>query len=263
MAELRDFTPIDGLNTGNPSDGRFPEDMSYANVNNAAREMQAIIGREYFNRNGSLVGTGDGDAITVTPNLKSSTTYTTGTEGDRFALRVPAAVNAGATLTIGSVSGPIRDRKGATIGANAFPADVVIDVVFRNAGWQCLGVENPATVVGFDPNTIGGVTDNNVVSVRSDQDNTTHKKIWVGTTPQYNAETKVPNTIYVKDSTDLLERQDFGFDPNTIGGVDNNQVEQIRESRAGTFLGMWRGTKAQYDALATKTAGVLYIYPEE
>ena len=78
MAEIRDF-PVAGGLSDTAANGAWPEGMSYSSVNDSGRENQNILGRWYKNTNGSLVSTGTGPSIEVTPLTKSGTTYDTPT----------------------------------------------------------------------------------------------------------------------------------------------------------------------------------------
>ena len=262
MAELKDFDPATGLPFGTGAlNGEFPEGMSYANVNNAAREMQAILGRDYRNRNGSIPSTGSGAGLSVTPLLKSGDSYTTPAEGDRISFRLHVALEANAMLTVGgATAAPLRDQNGIAVEANAAPMGAVLDCVYRAAGWNCQGLGNPATGQGFNPNAIAGVQNTAVVSVRNDRDNSTQQKVWRGSATQHAAVTKIPNTIYVEESTALL--RPGTFDPNTIGGVENNNVRAVQEARASGSVSVWLGSDAQFTALTTYVLNRLYIVPE-
>ena len=119
--------------------------------------------------------------------------------------------------------------------------------------------ETPPRCRVFDPNTIAGVQNTAVVSVRNDQDNSTQQKIWRGSVTQHASETKTPNTIYVEESTALL--RPGTFDPNTIGGVENNNVRTVQEARVSGSVSVWVGSEAEFTALTTYVLNRFYITP--
>ena len=58
MTEKRDWSVTASANTGTAANGFFKEGMAYSDVNDAAREMQAILARNLADTNGTTVTTG-------------------------------------------------------------------------------------------------------------------------------------------------------------------------------------------------------------
>jgi hypothetical protein len=67
MAEITDFNVTDANNTA-----RWPEGMTFANVNNAARADEGMLARWYLDTNGSLAATGTVNAYAITANRARS-----------------------------------------------------------------------------------------------------------------------------------------------------------------------------------------------
>ncbi len=66
MAELREWDTAAANNNNAPPNG-FPENMNYSEVNNAAREVMAVLARYERDTRGTLATGGTADAITLTP----------------------------------------------------------------------------------------------------------------------------------------------------------------------------------------------------
>ena len=147
MAELRDWSETAGSNNMAPPDG-FPEGMAYQAVNNAAREVMAVIARQHKNTSGELTSTGTAGALTVTPYG----TYASLSDGDRFSFTLHLNVNANATLKVGApAAAALQDRAGAAIAADVLSSGDIVDVVYRSSAWRTVGISNPAAAaVGSD-----------------------------------------------------------------------------------------------------------------
>ena len=143
MAELRDWSETADSNNMAPPDG-FPEGMAYQAVNNAAREVMAVIARQHKNTSGELTSTGTADALTVTPYG----TYASLSDGDRFSFTLHLDVNASATLKVGTpAAASLQDRTGSAIAGNVLSSGDIVDVVYRSSAWRCIGVTNAAAAV--------------------------------------------------------------------------------------------------------------------
>ena len=57
--------------TDNSNVGRFPEGMTFANVNNSARALEGILARFYKDVDGSLTTAGSSNAYTLATNQTS------------------------------------------------------------------------------------------------------------------------------------------------------------------------------------------------
>ncbi len=89
MTTYRDWSVTASANTGAASAGLFKENMAYSEVNNAAREFQAVLARDRKDKNGSIVASGstssyvlslssdigsyiDGDYVRFKANVKNA-----------------------------------------------------------------------------------------------------------------------------------------------------------------------------------------------
>lgn len=70
-AEINDFDPVDANNIA-----RWPEGMTFANVNNSARADEGIVARFFRDVNGSLVTTGAANAYSIAANQTFTAYYT-------------------------------------------------------------------------------------------------------------------------------------------------------------------------------------------
>jgi hypothetical protein len=70
-AEINDFDPVDANNIA-----RWPEGMTFANVNNSARADEGIVARFFRDVNGSLTTTGAANAYSIAANQTFTAYYT-------------------------------------------------------------------------------------------------------------------------------------------------------------------------------------------
>ena len=97
--ELKDWNIAADSNGFSVPDG-FPENMNYRDVNNAAREIMAVMARYNSDTNGSLTSGGTASAITLTANG----TYLTYTVGLTFVWRAAlTSTTASPTIDINSM----------------------------------------------------------------------------------------------------------------------------------------------------------------
>lgn len=112
--EIFDWDVSAGGNGFAAPDG-FPEGMNYSDVNNAAREIMAVLKRWHDDTNGSLVTSGSGNAYTLTSN-RTVGSYTNGLQ---FRFRANHSATGAATLNvngIGATSIVHRDGNGLQSG---------------------------------------------------------------------------------------------------------------------------------------------------
>ena len=100
MVSTRDWSVTASANTGNSVDGYFKENMNYSEVNDAAREMQAIIARDLQDQNGTIVSTGS----TSSYNLSINASLSGYQDGDLFAFQAHAKNNGATTLKVSTLS---------------------------------------------------------------------------------------------------------------------------------------------------------------
>lgn len=139
MAELRDLSTSAASNTG-----RFPNGMQVDAVNDAARELEAMIGREFKDRTGQLVTSGTGHGYSIIPHA----TYTEPLgAGVVFMIRFHVANFFSATLTVQGCNPRSLSRQGgAVLSADDIAANQIVQVVFNPATdkFVCIGIGDPA-----------------------------------------------------------------------------------------------------------------------
>ena len=133
MAEYRDFDPTAVNNTGSSASGWFPEGMDYDEVNNAAREFQAILARRENDTNGATASGGSSNAYTFT----TSATIASLAQGDILRFEANHTNTGAATLNVnalGAVS--IVRQSGAALVGNEIRSGGVYTVVYDGTVWQ-------------------------------------------------------------------------------------------------------------------------------
>jgi len=131
-------------NNSSPPDG-FPENMSYAAVNNAAREMMAALKREWNLSHPTLTTGGTSTAITLTPST-AATAYASGqvfgfvlttTCGDNATLNVSTL--GAKKIYINSTSGPVQVAASDMIAGNYYQAAYISTLDSSAGGFLLLG----------------------------------------------------------------------------------------------------------------------------
>lgn len=127
MADINTATWSETAASNNTSapDG-FPEGMSYASVNDAAREMMSAVKREWNRSHPTLATGGTSTAITLT----YTTAPTAYSDGLMFSFVVTTSCGAGPTLNVNtlgakkifvnSLAGPVAATTGDLIAGNAY-----------------------------------------------------------------------------------------------------------------------------------------------
>lgn len=125
-AEINDFDPTDANNIA-----RWPEGMTFANVNNAARADEGLLARFHKDINGSLVTTGSANTYAVSAT-QTLTAYYTG-------LWVKAKANftntGAATLNVDGLGA----KSISNAGASAIVSGQIYDFVYDGTNFQVLG----------------------------------------------------------------------------------------------------------------------------
>lgn len=100
MVELNDLDIVAANNNFAPASGGWPEGMTVASVNNAAREDLAIIARGYRDQRGSLVSGGAADAQTLTTNAAHAAYF----NGMTFTFRAGFSNTGACTLNVNGIA---------------------------------------------------------------------------------------------------------------------------------------------------------------
>jgi len=116
-------------------DGYFKENMAYSDVNDAARELQAIVARNHQDNNGTLDSTG----ATSSYRLACSTSISAGyNDGDMFRFRAHAKNDGGTTLDVVPIGGttlsamPVVNTDLSALAEDQIVNGGVYDVVFKS-----------------------------------------------------------------------------------------------------------------------------------
>ena len=129
MAEVFDWHHDADQNTNAAPDG-FPEGMPVGAVNNAAREVMAVVRRFYQALSGELTAVSrDGVTYTLTP----AQTVTAMAAGLRLTFRVSQASADNPTLTVGGITANLKRVTAAglvNLQANELHEDGIYDVVY-------------------------------------------------------------------------------------------------------------------------------------
>ncbi len=135
MAEIKDWDIVAANNDDAPPNG-FPENMNYSEVNNAARELMAVLARYDRDTRGSLVAGGTANAITVTP----TGTYTAYFSGLEIGFTAAAANTGAVTLNVGGVGAVnLVDAAGAALEADAIQIGGVYQAVHDGTQFRLRG----------------------------------------------------------------------------------------------------------------------------
>lgn len=141
-AEINDLDVTDNNNVA-----RFPEGMTFANVNNSARALEGILARWHKDVNGALTTAGSSNAYTASAN-QVLTAYYSG-----LWLKVKASfTNTGAaTINVDSLGAKALKKGGTTdVAAGDIVQDRVYDLVYDGTNFQVLGAD---AVRAGNPNT--------------------------------------------------------------------------------------------------------------
>lgn len=138
MAELNDLSTSAASNTA-----RFPEAMARSQVNNSARELEAILARADKDNNGSLTTGGTSTAYTVTLNSQHAAWFT----GLKFRAKLNATC--GATPTINPTGSAALGAKslyfsdGTQVTTGYLVSGGMYDFVYDGTNVQVTGVQTP------------------------------------------------------------------------------------------------------------------------
>jgi hypothetical protein len=128
MAELGAWDVLAASNGFAVPDG-FPEGMNYSDVNNAAREIMAVLAREYKDRSGELVSTGSANAYSITSNR----TLGAYANGQTFKFRANFASSGAATLNVSSLgTKSICQPSGAAIISGAIQSGSIVECLYSS-----------------------------------------------------------------------------------------------------------------------------------
>lgn len=140
MAEIYDYDVSAANNNSAPPDG-FPENMQYSEVNNAAREVMAVIAR-YMQALGAITTTGTGNAYDLTLNQAGTLA-----KGRHFMFQADRANTGAPTLNInagGAVA--LVDSGGVALVSGAIAANGIYHVMHDGTNFRVIGSESAANL---------------------------------------------------------------------------------------------------------------------
>lgn len=125
MAELIDLAVTAAGNTA-----RFPENMQFRAVNDAARELEAMIARELRDRNMSIAASGSSNAFAIT----TSQTITSYTDNLLVGFTANHTITGAATLAVnGMPAKAITAQDGSALGRNDIVSGQKVLVVYKTS----------------------------------------------------------------------------------------------------------------------------------
>lgn len=129
MAEINDWDVAASGNGFTVPDG-FPEGMNYSQVNNAARELMAVVRRANKDHEGELLSTGSGGTYV----LASARTIAAYANGQSFRLRANHSNTGASTVSVsGLASVAIVTPKNEVLTSGAITINGVYDIAYSSA----------------------------------------------------------------------------------------------------------------------------------
>jgi len=151
MAELQDLSITAAAN-----DGRFPEGQQASTLNDGARELEAMLAREFKDRSGLINSSGTGSAYLIQP-FRAITAFAAGM---RFMFKAHVVNTGAATLQVAALAAkPLRRQGGAALAAGDIAANQLVDVVYNAAEdhFEAVGVRGGATSNHLGTYTVAGL----------------------------------------------------------------------------------------------------------
>jgi len=154
MAEFKDLDVAAANNTA-----RFPEGMRVNALNNQLRELEAMVAREFGDRNGSLSSTGSANAYVLAANA----TLTAYAQGDEFAFKANFANTSGVTIDVDGVGAKsILKAHDQALVTGDIESGALVRIVYDGTNFQLM------SPTGFDPASAVASTAADAVSTAAD-----------------------------------------------------------------------------------------------
>lgn len=171
MAELADWDVAAANNNSASPDG-FPEGMAPSGVNDAAREVMAVLARWFGDTNGALTSAGAANAYTLTLNA----TITAYAAGQLFCFFANHAATGAATLNVDGVGAKaIKKKHDQAIESGDIEQNQIVIVAYKATEdvFQLLtptAIENTVDINGgtIDGTTIGASSATTIVGTTID-----------------------------------------------------------------------------------------------
>lgn len=135
MAELDAWDIAAANNNSAPPDG-FPENMNYSEVNNAAREVMAVLARFWKDTNGELQLAGTANTYTLTLNAG----YTAYFQGMYFAAEVNLSNTGATTINVNALGAQsVVNRDGSALSGGELTAGGIYEFRYDGVNFQLMG----------------------------------------------------------------------------------------------------------------------------
>lgn len=134
MAEISDLAVLAANNTG-----RFTEGQLVPQINDAGRELEAIVARWFKDMNGSILTSGSANAYSILTNR----TIAAHAAGIGFMVRINVGNTSSSTLTVNALTAkPLRRQGGAALQNGDLQTNQIVLAMYNSAGdyYECLGV---------------------------------------------------------------------------------------------------------------------------
>ena len=134
MAEISDLAALAANNTA-----RFGEGQIVPQINDGARELEAMLARWFKDNNGSIASSGSVNAYAILTNR----TIPAHAAGLRFCWRAVLANTGACTITINALAAkPLRRPGGDALQNGDIQANQIVDCVYNSAGdyYECVGI---------------------------------------------------------------------------------------------------------------------------
>ena len=169
MAEIKDLSATDASNSGAAANAGFPEGMSPADLNNAARALEGMLARWFKDGNGTLTTGGSADTYTLTPNR----TVTAYADGDCYLIEMNATNTGASTINVSAVGAKsIVTPSGSALAAGELTSGGRYLISYDGTNFQLIGAVSDGaisnarirdsaglSVIGRAANSTGDVAD--------------------------------------------------------------------------------------------------------
>lgn len=136
MGELTDWDTTAANNNSTPPDG-FPENMDYSDVNNAARELMAVMARFYKDLNGTLATTGSANTYAVTLNSGATAYF----QGMWIAVEINATNTGASTINVNTLGAKsIVQADGTALEAGDLQSGNIYELRYDGTVFRVLGL---------------------------------------------------------------------------------------------------------------------------
>ena len=253
MAEIKDLSATDASNSGAAANAGFPEGMSPADLNNAARALEGMLARWFKDGNGTLTTGGSADTYTLTPNR----TVTAYADGDCYLIEMNATNTGASTINVSAVGAKsIVTPSGSALAAGELTSGGRYLISYDGTNFQLIGAVSDGaisnarirdsaglSVIGRAANSTGDVAD-----ITAGTDAYVLRRS--GTSIAFGT---VATGGIADDAVTYAKIQDVSATSRILGRVTagSGVVEELTGTQAGTIIGAASDTASGVVELAT------------